>query len=56
MTPIIITNDLDNWYKVSRNLGGILEKIGEERYTTTINKLQVISPKEYEEWRKTIAQ
>ncbi len=54
--PIIITNDLDDWYKVSGNLGGILERMGEEGYTTMINELQVVSPKEYEEWRKTIAQ
>ena len=54
--PVIITNDLDDWYKVSKNLDRILEKMREEGYTTTVNKLQVISPKEYREWRKTITQ
>ena len=54
--PTIITNDLDDWHKVSRNLDKILEKIKGEGYTTMVNKLQVISPKEYEEWRKTLTQ
>lgn len=54
--PVIITNDLDNWYKVSKNLDRILKKMREEGYITTVNKLQVISPKEYRKWREAIAQ
>ena len=50
--PVIITNDLSDWHKISKNLNKILERIGEEGYTTSVNKLQVVSPKEYREWRK----
>ena len=50
--PVIITNDLSEWRKISRNLNKILEKMSGEGYTTSINKLQVVSPKEYRGWRK----
>ncbi len=50
----IITNDLDDWYRVSKNLGKILEKVKREGYMITVNNLQIISPKEYRKWRKAI--
>ena len=52
--PVIITNDLSNWRKISKNLDKILEKMEKEGYTASINKLQVVSPKEYEGWRKAM--
>ncbi len=50
--PVVITNDLDDWLKVSKNMHRIVEKIEEEGYTTMINELQVVPPKRYREWRK----
>ncbi len=50
--PIIITNDLDDWYRISRNIDRILEIMRKEGYTTTISKLRVIPPRKYKEWRK----
>ena len=52
--PTIITNDLDGWLKIRKSLGKILERLREEGYMVTVTELQVVSPKEYKEWRKSI--
>ncbi len=51
--PIIITNDLDDWRRISRNINRILEVMRKEGYTTTISKLEVIPPRKYKEWKKS---
>ncbi len=50
--PVVITNDLSDWRKVSRNLSKILARMEEEGYVTTVKELRVVSPKEYRVWRE----
>ncbi len=52
--PVVITNDLDDWLRVSKNMHRIVEKMHEEGYTTMINELQVVPPKKYLEWRSMV--
>ncbi len=44
--PVVITNDLDDWSKVSRNLDKIKERMREEEYKTKVDRLQVVPPKD----------
>lgn len=50
--PVVITNDLDDWGRISRSLNRIREKMREEGYTTGVDRLQIVSPRDYQEWKK----
>ncbi len=52
--PVVITNDLDDWYKISKRIHEIVEEARRERYETIINELQIVSPETYHEWKENI--
>ncbi len=45
--PIIITNDLDNWIKLSRNYAQVLEEVKNRGFNIKLSKLNVVSPATY---------
>jgi len=52
--PVIITNDINDWKRISRNFTKIIDKV-EEEYAVSINKIDVITPYNYKKWKNSIA-
>lgn len=52
--PVVITNDLDDWGRISRSLDRIMEEMKREGYETRVEHLQIVSPRDYRKWRRTI--
>ena len=48
----IITNDVDDWEKIRKEFAKITERIKEEGYTTSINKIDVVTPDNYKKWKQ----
>jgi len=43
----IITNDIDDWIKVSRSIDKVLQRLEEKNYNIKVREIEVITPKEY---------
>jgi len=52
--PVVITNDLDDWYKINKRIREIVEEARKEGYDAIIDELQIVSPRTYHEWRESI--
>ena len=52
--PVIITNDTDNWLKLSRNYEKVLEKLINEGYHISLTKVNVVTPNQYSKWYEKV--
>jgi len=52
--PVVITSDLDDWKKISRNFTKMVNKALEEGYVISIDKIEVITPYNYKKWKNNI--
>jgi len=48
----IITNDVDDWNHLKDRFDEVLTKVKEKGYDISINKMEVITPDSYEDWKK----
>lgn len=48
----VITNDLDDWVKISKNFSKIKKRLVNENYEVSIREIKIIPPKQYSETHK----
>jgi len=48
--PVIITNDVDDWLRLSRSYQQLLNRIISEGYQVNFNRIDVITPQDYTKW------
>jgi len=52
--PTIIINDTDDWEKIRKEFAKVIERIKEEGYTTSINKIDIVTPDNYKKMENSI--
>jgi len=50
--PVIVTNDIDDWLKLSKNFDKVLLKVAREGYKIDLKKVNVVTPSDYSTWIK----
>jgi len=52
--PVILTNDVDDWLKLSKQYSRVSKRAKQEGYDIRLEKLEVVAPKRYSTWIKTL--
>ena len=48
--PVIITNNVDDWLRLSRNYRQLMEKLTDEGYHVSLDRIEVVTPQYYSKW------
>jgi len=52
--PAVITNDLDDWERILRRFAEMAERTREEGFSTSLERVDVVSPREYGKWKRLL--
>ncbi len=52
--PVVITNDVDDWERISKNFAKIVDKAKREGYLISIDKIEVVTPYNYKKWKNAM--